>query len=1059
MKKSIISPFFRRFAIISLTALSLSVWAYPAMAEMPNIPDTPDLKGTIADENDASSDDGQGTLQNDLDETEQIDTSTITTVFSLPSVTSASTTIIDIEQGENYEQGESSTTDTSILFEDDEDTATSGEDSMLDDSQDQNGEKNPDLLILSDEPDDATSTPEASDASSTSESVINIDVDNNNGAIIDNEATASSTTGENNIVSQEDIEDTYIETGNINVYANVLNVVNTNLYNSKITELVQNFDGLSADLFLNDPGASSAELSQDLVTRICTDVECKSLSSFTLTNDNLSAVANDVDVSGDSGNNSLTAGDDVKDSIIKTGDVNAVVNVLNIVNTNLVNSRWTFASINIFGDWQGDLVLPSELYFTDYMTIGAADGAAVDLATVKKVVLDVQNSNDAALINDVSVTANTGNNSLDAVENEDGTGGDIHDSAVETGQSETAANVHNVANINLINTRWYLNLVNTLGNWSGEIYNLPDQVLMSPTPGGLSFFSATAGDDAGLYQAFTNAIASMEDATTTATSTTETDVDVNNDNLAGIINDVNVSAETGDNSVTASDIKRTKILTGNARALANIINFANTNLIGSDLQVGLVNVFGDWIGDIIFGFPDLTANIALPAGNFPREQGRTVDFELDYSNLGQSSMSGSALEWQYDPDVFAFVGTSSTFPYFQPQPGVVRFDLGKISPSGSGKINVAASTVSSLAEGSASTIYARIYGLGPETNMDNNESLLEIFATTTVASANNNGNSDGNGSGDNNGGGGSGGGGGGGSSGGGSYSSANLLRIYKSNTASGPVKAGDTISFTIIVDNDGTNTIHNIVVYDTLRGPNNQIISVRQFSLDNMAPMEEAVINYDLQITDAVADGTYTNSAYAEGLNDSLAAVRTQSTALSSFTVGLGGSSGPSGGNDGLNTGTSTPAALIEGIASSTAAAIDSPGFTKPPTIGNTTGSITNRQGLAAEPPQPFVLGADTAEAAPLSISPDWIVAEESASKPSSFYHWLNIFLICLLAAFGYATANLIKRSKKNYSLSDDVPIPQEKPEPEPELDEPIFKAKRTVTKRASMRLRKKLDL
>jgi hypothetical protein len=859
-------------------------------------------------------------------------------------------------------------------------------------------------------------------SSSTASSSIDIITDNE--SLIHNEADASSTTGNNQINAPGKVEDSAIDTGDINVYANVLNIVNTNLYDSQITELVQNFDSLSANLFLNDPGATSAELAQDLVTKICTDVECKSLSSFTLTSQNLAAVQNNVSAAGDSGGNSITAGNDVKDSSITTGDVNAVVNILNIVNSNLVNSRWTFASINIFGDWQGDLVLPPELYFTDYMTVGTPENAAQNLSDVQKVILDAQNTNQGAIINDVTTGADTGSNDLTADKTPNGSGGDIHDSEVATGQAAAVSNVENHVNQNIINTRWYLGLINTLGGWAGNIYNLPDQVLMSPTLGGLSFFSTTANYDSEIYRTFAEAIASMDEASGTTSSDTETTVTLENNNTAVIDNTVDVSARTGDNSISGADVKRSKILTGNARALANIINFANTNLFYSDLQVGLVNVFGNWTGNIVFGFPDLKVAQTFQSPAFPKEKNQTINYEVDYGNLQRSSMQGVALDWQYDPEILEILSAGSSASFTRPQPGVAHFELGKILPLSSGKLDLSVKTLKNLAEGDKVTTYARIWGLGPELDLRNNESILESVATTTLAADAGQGGQDNQNQDDNNSGGDSGNGSGGGNGGGGGgYSSANLLRIYKTIVTSGTILPGSIVSFKLIVDNDGINDLFNIVIYDTLRGPNNDVVVTKQISLGKLSAREEAVINYDLQIPASAPNGAYTNSAYAEGLNSSLVPVTTQSASIQSFSVG----------NGQAQAGNSFSVPDLTANASSTLQSVFSPEATSTPAV---LGNITNQtppppRGIAkinnsgqnppSNPPLGLVLGAENAEAFSLPETPLLPTSPSIASsaKNRNLLGWMNLLLVCFLFAFGYALAGLIKRSREEMATPE----------------------------------------
>ncbi|MDQ3018755.1 MAG: hypothetical protein M3Q64_02705, partial [bacterium] len=147
-------------------------------------------------------------------------------------------------------------------------------------------------------------------------------------------------------------------------------------------------------------------------------------------------VENNVGVVGNSGGNSIS-GLEVEDSTIKTGNVNALVNILNIVNTNLVNSTWTIASFNVFGDWDGDLVMPSQMYFRDAMTIGASDNSDVDITEIQRVLVDVKNTNEADIENNVVTDADTGSNGIVATGTTDGEGGDIEESSIDTGTAET----------------------------------------------------------------------------------------------------------------------------------------------------------------------------------------------------------------------------------------------------------------------------------------------------------------------------------------------------------------------------------------------------------------------------------------------------------------------------------------------------------------------------------------------------------------------------------------------------------------------------------------------
>jgi hypothetical protein len=726
----------------------------------------------------------------------------------------------------------------------------------------------------------------------------NIEIINTNDIAVTNEVISIADTGNNAVAAGDDIRNTTLETGNINVYANVLTILNNNMVNSDILQTTENFNNLSNSLFLNQMETNPAVLAQDLVTGICSSpgtvsddssasVQCFSFSSFKLTNNNTADVNNNVGALGNSGLNQLYAADNINNSGIKTGNVNAVVNILNIVNTNLYNSRLTVVNFNVFGDWTGDLVMPSELYFTNAMSVG--NNSAADVALIKKVVFNISNENQAKVENNVNTGSSSGDNSMVVTDDK----GDVDDSSIATGSAQSGANVKDVVNTNIVNGKWYLGLVNTLGNWSGNVYSLPNQVAMAPTDTGLSFFATNAANQDGLYRVFDESISQIN-------SESETQIDLNNTNNANVVNNVDVLALSGQNNITSDDdIRAAKIQTGNTKALANILNFINTNLIHADVQIGMVNIFGRWTGNILFGYPDLSVNHKLINEDYPGEKDKPVEYELNYSNSGDGSISDTQLEWHYDPLIMALQNVTSAAAYEEKTPGVLLFNLGRLAPSAGGTIKVALQTIKDMVAGATINSFARIFGVGPERTKDNNASVLNEPVVTTRPSPDQGGNTGGGNGGSSGDTGGSSGGGsgsvGGGTVGGvftggpsGQQPKTGLVITKTNNTGGASKKAGDTISFTISIDNYTSDKLGNVIIYDTLRDPSGTVISNKKIPLGDVKSQEGADITYQIQINSSAAAGYYTNSAYAEGLGSNLALVRSNSTATSTFMVGTG---------------------------------------------------------------------------------------------------------------------------------------------------------------------------
>lgn len=718
-----------------------------------------------------------------------------------------------------------------------------------------------------------------------------VEIENTNDADVVNDTAVEALTGENEVVAEEDIEETAMETGDVNVYANVLNIVNTNMYNSEIVEVVENFNNLASDVYMNSLETSPMDRSQSLVSGLCDgDVSCQSFATFKLSNTNTANVENNVAVSGNSGDNTMT-GFEVEDSSISTGDVNALVNVLNIVNTNMLNSRWTIASFNVFGDWSGDLVMPSQMYFRDAMAIGTDLDPDVSISEIQKVLVDINQQGTADIQNNVTTTAETGANGIVATGTEpdangETEGGDVEESTIEAGTAETVTAVHNTTNTTLYNGMWFLGMVNTLGDWTGDVYALPEQVAMADSEYGLTFF-ATSEQSPEMAAQFALALESAEagctdtcdpgggqDNSTDETSVGIVEVGIDNTNDATIVNNIDVSANTGNNVIAATEVERSRITTGNARVLANILNFANTNLINADLYIGLTNIFGAWNGNIVFGYPDLDVTQTLQQGDFPSRKDNRVNYSVDFANGAGTMMRNANVEWQYDTGMMRLDAVQSPYSYTEISPGILSFAVGDLASQANGNIQLQLLTNANLNIGDNISTLARISGTGPERNMNNNQFVLNSLVGNNILSVPSISNS------------------GTGQSGGASHKSAakdlnqsSGLAITKTNNASGSLAVGDTVTFQITVENTGSSSLENVIVYDTLSMPDGTVINSQDFKLGTMTKGKSATIEYDVGISKEVPGGTYTNTAYAQGFDGNLKQVKSV-TAKSSFRVG-----------------------------------------------------------------------------------------------------------------------------------------------------------------------------
>jgi len=423
-------------------------------------------------------------------------------------------------------------------------------------------------------------------------------------------------------------------------------------------------------------------------------------------------------------------------SAIDTGDAASEVDIVNLANTNLVNSTVNYTILNIYLDEDGNIDLTKS--------------EALEFESSANLVVNQQNT--ATVNNTVLAVANTGENSID------GTAGTI-----TTGSASIIVNIINFINANLINANWNFVLINIFGNLVGNI------ILPEPPPAGGSgadgglLLSANQTNDADIQNdvaasantgnngidgsgsiqtgdafsfvnlqtyANSNLIGGNYNyllinnfgiwngtfygwgaagaATPTYgqmlfsflspnSSNQDGSVLANQQNYALLTNSVTAQANTGGNSLTGSG----GINTGNAFSVVNILNFVNTNIINSFGFFGIINIFGTLNGDI------------GGADHFPMTTESQSQSQSEESSQSQEEVrvAGGQLEASMTTNVGTHVNPGDTVMFFinakNPGTGPVydskvvfnlydsngeigaiqTFDIGKLEPGQTAKIS------------------------------------------------------------------------------------------------------------------------------------------------------------------------------------------------------------------------------------------------------------------------------------------------------------------------------------------------------------------------------------
>jgi len=451
-------------------------------------------------------------------------------------------------------------------------------------------------------------------------------IENNNDGNLANKADVLAGTGEND--ASENRADVTIETGEALAYANIVNLLNTNVIGSDFSLAFYNYlMGQNGDIDFN-------ELWKQIINGENEGLHLAGEQDggfASVKNDNLASLDNEINVTAKTGIND--GNDNAGNVLIKTGNATALANVINLVNLNLIGSKFFLGVVNIFGDFVGDLILPQP---EGFLNNGGGEESGVENQTEPPNYV-FENDNQAEINGSVSTSAESGANEAD---------NNLGDGLIETGDSTSYSNLLSLINTNTQRNNWFFLVVNSLGSVSGRIFgwSAPDAV------------EGPVQEDANIYQVgfdLGNGGQNGEDQDVSLESTTQTTIE--NQNQAQVENYINVSASSGQNQAN-NNLGDTDIITGSAKALANLFDLVNLNIKGSHWFLGLVNILGNWQGNMIFAHADVSVGLIEPGGRVA--PGETFEYNLNYQNEGQDSAKNVLLSVDL-PQGLIYLGDSS----------------------------------------------------------------------------------------------------------------------------------------------------------------------------------------------------------------------------------------------------------------------------------------------------------------------------------------------------------------------------------------------------------------
>jgi hypothetical protein len=429
-----------------------------------------------------------------------------------------------------------------------------------------------------------------SSTNNSSATIINdSQIDQTNDAVAVNNLTQTTTSGDNS--ASRNVGDSSIVTGDANTAGTLVNSLNTNIDAVMVAEFniaddymgdyVLDYAGNcisgcgGGDVLAENTGNGADTTNNVDITEITNDATFQ---------ENNADVENNMYLASNSGDN-MASRNTGGDSSIVTGDANVSADLINFVNNNLAGNV-VIGVVNIFGDLIGDIIVPGDCCGSDVLAVNSSNGdGSTNTTTVNSTTdTDINQFNNADIENNLVFAATTGDN--DTSRNTNGT------NYVETGDANVLAQVLNITNLNLVGGDYWLVLVNDAGQWIGNIIGAPGSKYA-----GSSIFEFMVGENGELTVANSG---NGADSVNNVSVTTENNTEINQTNNAKIVNNVNLSANTGGNSASRNTGGNNSIITGDANIVANIVNFVNNNIVGDGrLFVNVINVFGSWLGDFV----------------------------------------------------------------------------------------------------------------------------------------------------------------------------------------------------------------------------------------------------------------------------------------------------------------------------------------------------------------------------------------------------------------------------------------------------------------------------
>lgn len=374
------------------------------------------------------------------------------------------------------------------------------------------------------------------------------DLSNNTGVSMTN--TINSTAGTGNALALANTTAGNVSSGNAAAIANVVNLLQSQssfggLGDDGFATFTANIQGNVSGDFLIDPAAFAQPA----------NLNSQNLSNYKLTDNTEGTILNNINMNAASGN--AAAAQNTTVGNVTSGDADAIANVVNMINSVVAANQSFMGVINIYGDYTGNILVPTESLNALLGSTGPGSAAAIGQSAYASTTVNTDSEH--TITNNINLAAASGTAS--ASEN-------TKAGNVTSGNGLTNLTILNLTGRQVVAANSLLVFVNVLGSWVGLIMDAPAGSTGAAFGGGVTADYAVAAN-----------------------------TDVSSTEKFGITNNINAGATTGDATGT-QNTSVGNIRSGDATASANIANMVNSNFSLSNwFGVLFINVFGTWKGN------------------------------------------------------------------------------------------------------------------------------------------------------------------------------------------------------------------------------------------------------------------------------------------------------------------------------------------------------------------------------------------------------------------------------------------------------------------------------